>query len=212
MASLYNARLKELAPICRAIGAHVTTMSITSAEAQGGKQAAFDVDLEWDPEDNPDARFEAYRCVLGAYGSDRDMVRVQMDFHDLLGSRGGRLVADTSDLTLELVSDEPAFAAYAHGLHREMRHMCDLWETEIGYVDSDLRALIKGYGGHAAACAFLAEPTSARVLARLAVVGKAPMSLEYLVLRPEWRSLFTEAECGVAWSRLATCGQEVGYP
>ncbi len=216
MAGVYNARLRDLAPVCRDIGVRIGTMSITSADAEGGKEAAFDVDLEWDPDENPDARMEAYRAVLAAYGPDRDMVRVLIDFHDLLDGRAGRLVADTSDLSPEIVSDGPAFDAFAishaHGLYGEMRRLCDLWETEIGYVDSDLRALIKSEGGPAAARAVLAEPEQSVVISRLAAADKITMSVEYLVLRPEWRSLFTADERRIAWSRLSACGLELDYP
>ena len=73
--------------------------------------------------------------------------------------------------------------------------------SAFGYRPTYLLQLIAERGGLGAAKVLIAKPVSDG-FSRLAVEQRLDLSVEALVLRPEWRSLFTPEELRTARSRL----------
>lgn len=79
--------------------------------------------------------------------------------------------------------------------------------TETGYWASYFLRTVRRYGGVDAARRLLQQKGLSAGLVKLRVKGRLDLSMETLVLAPEYRSLFTEAERAVAARRLEEAGR-----
>ena len=73
------------------------------------------------------------------------------------------------------------------------------------YRASRFRLMVTERGGKAAADSLLAKDTVSNGFTELFLRGRAnlKLSVEYLVLKPEWRGMFTEEQLNTARKRLA---------
>lgn len=78
------------------------------------------------------------------------------------------------------------------------------------YRATDFKRMVSAEGGKAAADKLLAtsKPSSGFTELYLRGSENLKLSVEYLVLKPEWRSLFTDEQRAIALKRL----KEVGCP
>jgi hypothetical protein len=203
----YLARLEELKRQGREAGFLIRTFGIKRSDDRGGKAVEFTAELTTDdPARGPEAWSTAVRLVVGAFGTDSDIVRVVFDFNDGYGLLQAREIIDTTELTQELAGDDGALDAYLTAHTRrffgELLQLCDAWEREIEYVDSRWRRLVKEKGATEAVRQLLAKPRVSTAFARLEASGKLELTVEYLILRPEWAPLFTFLERDLAQARL----------
>lgn len=72
------------------------------------------------------------------------------------------------------------------------------------YRASRFKLMVNERGGKAAADSLLAKDTVSNGFTELFLRGKAnlKLSVEYLVLKPEWREMFTEEQLNIARKRL----------
>lgn len=87
-----------------------------------------------------------------------------------------------------------------------MLDLYDRWRREVNYRAGRFRQLITNRGAVGAASFLLGKPGVSTGFARLAQAGKLELTMEYLVLRPEFGALFTVEERGVARRRLTDHG------
>jgi hypothetical protein len=86
--------------------------------------------------------------------------------------------------------------------HKEMMNHYDRF-AELGFRPVLLRRLVLLNGGVAAAKDLVFKPGTTG-LERLLDAGKAELSMEAMMLRPEYRGLFSELELKEATQRLAS--------
>ena len=101
----------------------------------------------------------------------------------------------------------PAPGAEAR-FHKEMAGFYDRF-AELGFRPVLLRRCVTLNGGVAAAKEFVFTP-GATGLERLLDAGKPELSMEALMLRPEYRGLFSEPELKEATQRLASRSRSRG--
>ncbi len=77
---------------------------------------------------------------------------------------------------------------------------------EVGYPARRFLAMVRGRGGLEAARQLLAKPGVSEGFRRLAAAGKLDITMEYLVLTPEFAQLFSEKEREIARERLLRYG------
>jgi hypothetical protein len=77
---------------------------------------------------------------------------------------------------------------------------------EVNYPARRFLAMVRGRGGLEAARQLLAKPGFSEGFRRLAEVGKLNITMEYLVLTPEFAQLFSESERRIAGDRLLRHG------
>ena len=82
--------------------------------------------------------------------------------------------------------------------------------TEFGYWSTYMRRMIGQRGGLATAKHLLRPGDPASGLERLWREGRLDLSVEALVLRDRWRSLFTDEELAEADRRLRDLGYDPG--
>ena len=87
-----------------------------------------------------------------------------------------------------------------------MLELYDAWWAQIRYRASRFRQLVNNRGGVGAAEALLAKPGTSEGFDRLAEAGKLGLTVEFLVLRPEFGHLFSPTERGIARHRLVERG------
>ncbi len=87
-----------------------------------------------------------------------------------------------------------------------MLDLYDTWRSEINYPAGRFRQLITNRGGVGAARFLLGKSGVSTGFARLAQAGRLELTMEYLILRPEFGSLFTAEERGIARRRLTDHG------
>ena len=87
-----------------------------------------------------------------------------------------------------------------------MYALCDAWWREISYRASRFRQGLGTKGGVGEAKSLLAKGGTSTGSARLAEAGRLDLTVEYLVLRPEFGTLFTAEERGIARRRLVERG------
>lgn len=91
------------------------------------------------------------------------------------------------------------------------RFEAEMWRLyeepkKAGYNATYYLRTLNELGGLATARKLLASPAPAQGLARLYELGLLESSVERLVLRPEWRSLFSSEERATARQRLEAYG------
>jgi len=87
--------------------------------------------------------------------------------------------------------------------HAAMIRLCDQARSRAKFPLHGLRAMINAKGGLMAAQRLLAEPRVSDTFAELARRGHLGLTVETLVLRPEFATLFNDEEKAVARNRLA---------
>ncbi|MET8909197.1 hypothetical protein [Micromonospora sp. NPDC004551] len=95
--------------------------------------------------------------------------------------------------------DPPSLEAL---FHREMVRICQRSRDEAGYHPGLLLRLVTEKGGLATAQQLLRSPLVSDGFTALWERGRVDLTAEALVLRPEFRVLFTEEELAAARSRL----------
>lgn len=90
--------------------------------------------------------------------------------------------------------------------HREMLEIYKLCVRECNYRPTRFVDMVNDRGGLDAARALLAAPTPAMGLTTLYELGRLDLSMEALVCRDPWRTLFTADEIAVAEKRLMDFG------
>jgi hypothetical protein len=83
-----------------------------------------------------------------------------------------------------------------------MKHLCVRAEKDAKFRLNGLRAMINTKGGLWAAQKLLSEPGVSDGFRRLAELGRLDLTVEALVGRPEFESLFTDQERAIAQDRL----------
>ena len=86
-------------------------------------------------------------------------------------------------------------------LHQEMLRIYDE-ATEFGYYPMRFKQMVETHGGPGAAQLLLAGDTASSGFERLWEEGRLDLSVEALVLRAPWTTLFTESELREAERRL----------
>lgn len=89
----------------------------------------------------------------------------------------------------------------------EMRNIYQRALSECQYRATRFLNTINEHGGYAAARQLLASPKYSEGLTKLWELGRLDISMEALVLKAPWKTLFTEQELQIARKRL----QELGY-
>lgn len=87
-----------------------------------------------------------------------------------------------------------------------MLDLYDTWRREVNYRAGRFRQLITNHGAVGASSFLLGKSGVSTGFARLAQAGKLDLTMEYLVLRPEFGSLFSAEERGIARRRLTDHG------
>jgi hypothetical protein len=85
------------------------------------------------------------------------------------------------------------------------QYMRDLYSTILqrcGYRASYLRRMVTEHGGLAAAKMLLTKSEISSGFAELWLRGATDLTIEAIVVRSPWRSLFSAAELAIAESRL----------
>jgi hypothetical protein len=81
---------------------------------------------------------------------------------------------------------------------------------EVNYPARRFLAMVRGRGGLEAARQLLSKPGISEGFRRLAQAGKLDLTMEFLVLTPEYAELFTEEEREIARERLLRYGMRNG--
>lgn len=147
------------------------------------------------------------RAVERASSEGRSMSEVVRnlleDYAPLVPSSGNGTTASREVMTL--MDDGPS-----RRFEAEMLGLYDAWwreiPREIRWRASRFRQLVVTKGGVAAAQDLLAKAGVSTGFARLAAAGLLKLTVEYLVLRPEFGTLFTAEERAVARRRLVEHG------
>ena len=216
---LYQTRLRHLNEVGQGAGFRILAITMRRAGPKHGfgktegdigpKAVEVPIDQAEGAEDYSETWSTAVRSVVRAFGVDSDIVRVVLDLQQY-GPSWAREIVDTTDLTQDLAGDDGALGAYitAHtrSFYGELLRLCGEWEREVGYVDNRLRLLIRMRGARAAVSRLLAQTRVSTVFARLEAAGKLDLTVEYLILRPEWAPLFTFQERDSARARLLDHG------
>ena len=86
--------------------------------------------------------------------------------------------------------------------HEEMLNIYERAKRECGYNATRFLQSVREIGGLAAARQWLAQAKPQEGLFRLWEIGRLDISMEALVLRKQFRELFTEGELSSARKRL----------
>jgi hypothetical protein len=216
---LCETRLRHLNEVGRNAGFHISVITTRRAGPEHGfEKAAGDigpkavevpVDQGEGAEDYSETWCTAVRSVVRSFGIDSDIVRVVLDIEQY-GPGWAREIIDTTCLTQDLAGDDGSLDAYitAHtrSFFGELLRLCDAWEREAEYVDSRWRQLVKKDGARDAVRQLLAKTRVSTAFARLEAAGKLELTVECLILQPEWRPLFTFEERDLARARLLDHG------
>jgi spore maturation protein SpmB len=91
-------------------------------------------------------------------------------------------------------------------LEAALRDLARQWRAEIHYVATRFLQLLSSRGAVGAVAHLLAQQGVSSGFARLAEEGKLDLTVEYLILRREYGSLFTPEQRSVARRRLVERG------
>ncbi len=89
--------------------------------------------------------------------------------------------------------------------HDEVLALCRTLRQECGYHATRVLAMTSEAGGVRAAKALLRADRFSSGFVAITLAGRPDLTLEALVLRDPWHTLFDEAELAVARGRLAEC-------
>lgn len=90
--------------------------------------------------------------------------------------------------------------------HRAMLSIYERAKRECRYNASFFLGMVSQRGGYQAARDLLHARTVSDGFTRLWELGRLDLSVEALVLQPEWRALFTDDDLAIARERLAQLG------
>ncbi|HWF18236.1 MAG TPA: EVE domain-containing protein [Verrucomicrobiae bacterium] len=96
--------------------------------------------------------------------------------------------------------------AKERGFHKAMLSIYEKSRDQIGYRPSRFLAKVRRDGGLSSAKYWLKRPVVSKGFERLRTAGKLNLSVEALVLKPEYKKLFTDAEREIALQRLKDHG------
>jgi hypothetical protein len=82
----------------------------------------------------------------------------------------------------------------------------EAWKREADYVARQFKPMVRRHGGVETARRLLRKPGVSTGFARLADSGKLDLTLEYVVLQPDFAPLFTFEERQIARQRLVDHG------
>lgn len=82
--------------------------------------------------------------------------------------------------------------------------------VEAGYNATRFLGMITEIGGYATARTLLHTPTVSEGYTALWKRGRLDLTVEAVILRPEWRDAFSDSEREIARRRLGECGYNVG--
>jgi len=109
--------------------------------------------------------------------------------------------------------DEAGPTAAAEALVREfhaaMARIYTRAKSEAGYNATRYLQMVSEMGGFATARQLLDAPGVSDGFTHLWERGRLDLTVEALVLQPDWRGLFTSGEVGIARDRLTSYGYEV---
>jgi hypothetical protein len=89
-----------------------------------------------------------------------------------------------------------------------MLNLYDRAKQECRYYATDFRGMVYEYGGCGAAERLLTSDSSVTGLTPLWECGRLDLSMEALILRPEWEPLFSDEQRAIARQRLTEFGYE----
>lgn len=90
--------------------------------------------------------------------------------------------------------------------HRAMRNIYETAKREVGYNATRFRGMVEEHGGRETARRLLANPELQEGFATLWEANRLDLTVEALVLRPEYQELFSEQERLAAKGRLHSAG------
>ncbi|MEW6425435.1 MAG: hypothetical protein AB1523_11970 [Bacillota bacterium] len=90
--------------------------------------------------------------------------------------------------------------------HKAMISVYEKALKECGYKATYFLRMVNELGGVRAAKRLLSNPNIQYGFEKLWECGRLDLTVEYLVLRPEWKGLFTEEEKNIARNRLKEYG------
>jgi hypothetical protein len=82
----------------------------------------------------------------------------------------------------------------------------EAWKREVRYVATRFREMIASRGGVETARRLLRRPGVSAGFTKLSDAGRLDLTIEYLILQPDFSSLFTFEERGIARQRLMNHG------
>ena len=83
-------------------------------------------------------------------------------------------------------------------------------KSEAGYNASRFLGMVSEHGGYETARTLLHAPTVSDGYTALWERGRLDLTVEAIILQPEWRDLFSEIEREIARRRLAEYGYQFG--
>jgi hypothetical protein len=92
------------------------------------------------------------------------------------------------------------------GFDAAMSELYETWRREIRYPANRFRQMLARLGGVETARRLLGKPGVSAGFTRLSEAGRLELTMEYLVLQPEFTSLFTFDERRTARQRLVDHG------
>ena len=97
-------------------------------------------------------------------------------------------------------------AERARRFEADFRSLFPLWQKAVGLGQGRVPTLIARRNAVGAAKHLLSKPGLSEGFVRLRDGGRLELTIEYLVLRPEYGSLFTAEDRGIARRRLTENG------
>lgn len=91
-----------------------------------------------------------------------------------------------------------------------MLELYETWRREIRYSANRFRQMVDRRGGVETARRLLKKPDVSSGFTKLEEAGRLELTMEYLILQPEFTLLFTFEERGIARGRLIDHGLAVG--
>ena len=93
--------------------------------------------------------------------------------------------------------------------HREMIRVYERARDKCGYNATRFLNMVNEHGGLPAAQLLLGSRGVSSGYVQLWQRGRLDISMEALVLQPDWRSLFSDCQLSIAGDRLKSLGFEV---
>jgi hypothetical protein len=90
--------------------------------------------------------------------------------------------------------------------HEAMVNVYRLAKVECNYDATRFIQMVAAHGGLETAHRLLSDPNLQTGFVELWQCGRLDLTVEFLVLQPKWRDLFTDAECQNARQRLIAHG------
>ena len=87
-----------------------------------------------------------------------------------------------------------------------VRELSETWKHEVRYSATRFRQMVDRRGGVETARRLLSKPAVSSGFLKLKEAGKLELTMEYLILKSDFTSLFTFEERGIARGRLIDHG------